>query len=121
MTPAVSLPLKKGKSEIEDWTLVHDGRGVKSYPELREYVWETERPPYGPYDRIGLHRVVKEGIKPQGVVFILPGTWSNGEQLCSNPPEDWWTADEDHSFALFLANRNFFQNSNQICEAFAAY
>ncbi len=107
MTPAVSFPLKKGKSEIEDWTLVHDGRGVKSYPELREYVWETERPPYGPYDRIGLHRVVKEGIRPQGVVFILPGTWSTGEQLCSNPPEDWWTADEDHSFALFLANRNF--------------
>jgi pimeloyl-ACP methyl ester carboxylesterase len=54
-----------------------------------------------------LHRVVKEGINPKGVVFILPGTWSTGEQLCSNPPDDNWTADEDHSFALFLANRGF--------------
>ncbi|MFX1322796.1 MAG: alpha/beta hydrolase [Promethearchaeota archaeon] len=107
MTPAVSIPLNKCEREIDDWTLVHDGRDVKAYPELREYVWETERPPYGPYDRIGLHRVVKEGINPLGVVFILPGTWSTGEQLCSNPPDDEWTADEDHSFALFLANRGF--------------
>jgi len=105
--PAVACPPKKGPSELEDWTLVHDGRDIKAYPELKEYVWETERPPFGDYDKIGLHRVVREGIKPQGVVFLLPGTWSNGEQLTSNPPEDWWTADEDHSFALFLANRNF--------------
>jgi len=93
-------------SSSTEWTFI-DKRGVKAYPDLREYVWETERPPYGPYDKIGLHRVVKAGIEPRGVVFICPGTWSNGEQLISNPPEDWWTADEDHSFALFLANRNF--------------
>ncbi len=91
----------------DDWTLIHDGRGVKAYPDLREYVWETERPPYGPYDKIGLHRVVKESIEPRGVVFICPGTWSNGEQLTSNPPGDLWTAYENHSFALYLANRNF--------------
>jgi pimeloyl-ACP methyl ester carboxylesterase len=91
----------------DDWTLVHDGRGVKAYPDLREYVWETERPPFGDYDKIGLHRVVKTGIEPRGVVFICPGTWSNGEQLTSNPSEDWWTAYENHSFALYLANRDF--------------
>lgn len=91
----------------DDWTLVYDGRGVKAYPDLREYVWETERPPFGDYDKIGLHRVVKTGIEPRGVVFILPGTWSNGEQLTSNPPGDRWTAYENHSFALYLANRDF--------------
>jgi hypothetical protein len=106
VTSTVSCPWKKPKEE-DDWTLIHDGRSVKLYPELREYVWETERPPFGSYDRIGLHRLVKEGIKPEGVVFLLPGTWSNGEQLTSNPPDDYWTHDEDHSFAFFLANRNF--------------
>ncbi|MFX1417952.1 MAG: alpha/beta hydrolase [Promethearchaeota archaeon] len=90
-----------------NWDMVIDGRGVKLYPDLREYIWEQERPPYGPFDRIAVHRLVKTGIKPEGVVFILPGTWSNGEQLTSNPPDDMWTHDEDHSFAFYLANRNF--------------
>ncbi|MFX0034805.1 MAG: hypothetical protein ACFE9I_04085 [Candidatus Hermodarchaeota archaeon] len=89
------------------WDMTVDARSVKAYPELREYIWELERPPFGQFDRIGLHRLVKTDIKPEGVVFILPGTWSNGEQLTSNPPEDWWTHDEDHSFAFYLANRNF--------------
>jgi pimeloyl-ACP methyl ester carboxylesterase len=107
ITPTFACSSKKCHDEEDDWTLIHDGRDVKLYPELREYVWETERPPFGPYDKIGLHRLVKEGIDPLGVVFILPGTWSNGEQLTSNPPEDWWTHDEDHSFAFYLANRDF--------------
>ncbi len=93
-------------SSSEDWTFVEE-REVKIYPDLRECIWETERPPYGPYDKIGLHKLVKAGVEPRGVVFILPGTWSSGEQLISNPPEDWWTAYENHSFALFLANRDF--------------
>ncbi|MFX1360594.1 MAG: hypothetical protein ACFE8T_09665 [Promethearchaeota archaeon] len=89
------------------WVKTVDERGVKAYPDLRETIWQVNRPPYGPYDIIGLHRLVKEGIEPEGVVFMLPGTWSNGEQLTSNPPGDWWTHDEDHSFGFFLANRNF--------------
>ena len=89
------------------WDMTIDDRGVKMYPDLREDIWELEVPPFGPYDRIGLHRLVKAGIEPEGVVFVLPGTWSNGEQLTSNPPEDLWTHTEDHSFAFYLANRNF--------------
>ena len=112
ITPAFSWPCgkyckPKVPAPLLNWDMIVDGRDVKLYPELREYIWEQERPPFGPFDRIGLHRLVKTGIEPEGVVFVLPGTWSNGEQLTSNPPEDWWTADEDHSFALFLANRNF--------------
>jgi pimeloyl-ACP methyl ester carboxylesterase len=97
---------KEGPRAPAEWNLVGE-RGVKAYPDLREYVWETDRPPYGPYDKIGLRRLVKAGIEPQGVVFILPGTWSSGEQLISNPPEDWWIAYENRSIALYLANRNF--------------
>ncbi|MFX1310821.1 MAG: hypothetical protein ACFE8C_14070, partial [Promethearchaeota archaeon] len=67
------------------WVKNVDGRSVKAYSDLREYIWEMTRAPYGPFDRIGLHRLVKEGIEPEAVVFLLPGTWSNGEQLTSNP------------------------------------
>ena len=96
-------------SSSEEWTLVHDGRGVKAYPDLREYVWEKvpSAPPHGTYDKIGLHRVVKAGIEPRGVFFLLPGTWSSGEQLVSNPPEDNWTTYENYTFCLYLANRDF--------------
>jgi len=99
--------LDKTAPELLKWVKTVDERGIKAYPDLRETIWQVTRPPYGPYDKIGLHRLVKKGIEPEGVVFILPGTWSNGEQLTSNPPDDWWTHDEDHSFGFFLANRNF--------------
>ncbi|MEM2143791.1 MAG: alpha/beta fold hydrolase [Candidatus Jordarchaeaceae archaeon] len=94
-------------TSIQGWNLTVDGRGVKAYPDLREYVWTTNRPPYGAFDKIALHRLVKLGIETKGVVFILPGTWSNGEQLISNPPEDRWTAYENYSLALYLANRGY--------------
>ncbi len=89
-----------------EWTFVNC-QGVKAYPDLREYIWQTDRPPYGPFDKIALHRLVKSGIEPRGVVFILPGTWSSGEQLVSNPPEDTWTMYENYSISHYLANRGF--------------
>lgn len=84
-------------------------RDVKAYPDLVEYVWEKVplEPPHGLYDKIGLHRLVKAGIEPRGVVFILPGTWSSGEQLISNPSTDPWTAYENYTLSLYLANRGF--------------
>jgi pimeloyl-ACP methyl ester carboxylesterase len=89
------------------WVNTIDSRDVKLYPDLKESVWQLKRFPYGSSDFIGLHRVVKEGIVPKDVVFMLPGTWSNGEQLISNPSTDPWTKDEAHSFAYYLANRGF--------------
>lgn len=107
-TPAVS---HKGFDETPDpllnWVQTVDGRGTKVYPDLREDVWEMERAPYGPYDKIGVHRLVKEGIEPHGVYFMLPGTWSSGEQLISNPPGDIQTKTEDHDHAYYLANRGW--------------
>ncbi|MEM3586784.1 MAG: alpha/beta fold hydrolase [Candidatus Jordarchaeaceae archaeon] len=91
----------------EGWNLTIEGRGVKAYPDLREYVWTTSRPPYGPFDKIAVHRILNPKLESKGVVFILPGTWSNGEQLVSNPPEDSWTMFENHSIAYYLANRGF--------------
>jgi pimeloyl-ACP methyl ester carboxylesterase len=90
------------------WTLIAQ-RPEKAYPDLTETVWEANctTPPYGPYDMIGLHRVVKMGIQPLGVLFICPGTWSSGEQLISNPPTDTWTKTENDTEAFYWANRGW--------------
>ena len=92
-----------------DWTLIYDGRGVKAYPNLREYVWQKNATmePHGIYDKIGLHRLVKTGITPKGVVFICAWGDGSGESLASNPPTDNFTRNENATCALYWANRDF--------------
>lgn len=92
-----------------DWTLIYDGRGVKAYPDLKEYVWQKNATmePHGIYDKIGLHRLVKTGITPKGVVFLCTGFWYSAEQVMSNPPGDNWTKNENHSQPMYWANRGF--------------
>jgi len=109
---AAALPLFVQTSNAagnSDWTLVQDGRGVKAYPDLREYVWEkaAAMAPNGPYDKIGLRRLVKTGITPKGVILLCPGTNGNAEQLMSNPPDDTWTKFEENSQPLYWANRGY--------------
>ena len=92
-----------------DWSLVTEGRALKAYPDLREYVWQknASRAPNGPYDKIGLHRLVKTGITPKGVVFMLPGLYSSGEKLVSNPATDSFTKTENDSNCIYWANKGF--------------
>ena len=72
-------------SESDDeWSMVIDGESLELLPELEEYSWVLDRPPYNPYDKIGLHRLVKSGGEPVGVIFIFSGTWSSGEQIVSD-------------------------------------
>jgi hypothetical protein len=96
------------EAAADGWTLVHDGRGVKGYPDLREYVWQKIpiAPPHGTYDKIGLHRLVKTGITPKGVVFISHWMANTPEQWI-NWPEANWTRYENSSQALYWANRGF--------------
>jgi len=58
-------------------------------PGVKHYVWELVRPPYGPFDKIALHRFVYEPKNFAGipglpakdkkkVLFVIPGTWNNG-------------------------------------------
>jgi len=74
-------------------------------PGVKHYVWETARPPYGPFDKIALHRFVYEphnkmaipGLPAKNkrkVLFIIPGTWDNGSPKGSDP-----TFSENHYFA----------------------
>jgi len=55
-------------------------------PDIRHYSWEIARPPYGPYDKISVHRYVKEPNNDKAmperpapdkrkVLFIINGTW----------------------------------------------
>ncbi len=92
----------------DGWSLVYDGRSVKGYPDLREYVWQKipVAPPHGTYDRIGLHRLVKTGITPKGVVFMNHYPGFTPEQLM-NWPEANWTRYENSSQAIYWANRGF--------------
>jgi len=74
-------------------------RPVPSNPGLLETVWTLERPPFGPYDKIAVHRY--RLLSPQSsalspVFFYLPGTNMNGELAL---------ADEKHNLWLYLARR----------------
>ena len=95
---------------LDGWTLTADGRSIKAYPDLKEYVWQknASMAPNGPYDKIGLHRLVKTGITPKGVVFFMDGSvGGNGERTISNPPTDNWTKLENYSQPIYWANRGF--------------
>ena len=92
------------------WTLINDARAMKAYPDLKEYIWQKNAtmPPNGQYDKIGLHRLVKPGITPIGVIFMTDcPNWGAGEQHISNPPADNWTKYENYSSAIYWANRGF--------------
>ena len=108
--PGRFAELVKWSSIIQEgWTLINDARTVKAYPDLREYVWQknASMAPNGQYDKIGLHRLVKTGTTPKGVVFILPGLFGSGERLISNPPSDNFALTENYSQAMYWANRGF--------------
>ncbi len=94
---------------LNDWGLVNDSRLVKGAPNLREFVWQKNATtmPNGPYDKIGLHRLVNTGVAPKAVVFMLPGTYLSGEGWISNPTTDNFTKTENDSQAIYLANRGY--------------
>ncbi|UCD81341.1 MAG: hypothetical protein JSW26_07915, partial [Desulfobacterales bacterium] len=82
---------------------------VENNPGLNHYVWEIARPPYGSFDKIALHRMVKENYNRKmiperpapdrkKVLFIIPGTWSRGYSPNTN---------EDQSMNVFFANRGY--------------
>ncbi len=103
---ATSLVLTPGPGS---WTLVADGRAMKAYPDLKEYVWQknASMSPNGEYDKIGLHRLVKTGIAPKGTVFMLPGLYGSGESLVSNPTTDSFAKTENDANCIYWANKGF--------------
>ena len=105
----IPLVIKFSNAATDNWTLTQDGRGVKAYADLKEYVWQknASMEPNGPYDKIGLHRLVKTGVPLKGVVFMLPGLYGSGERLVSNPSTDSFTKTENMSQCIYWANRGY--------------
>ncbi len=85
--------IKTTEAATTSWTLVNDSRSVKGYPELRETYWEKNATssPHSQFDTIGLHRLVKAGVTPKGVVFIASGGTGSGQSVLSNPTADNFT------------------------------
>jgi pimeloyl-ACP methyl ester carboxylesterase len=74
-------------------------------PDLKHYIWETARPPYGAWDKIQLHRFIRQksnwDLDPyrpsqdaRKVLFIVPGTYDRGFTKGSdiNFSENWFFA-----------------------------
>jgi len=89
----------------DDW--VYKGVTIEQVPAgVKHYVWELDRPPYGPFDKIALHRFVYEPHNQLGlpglpardkrkVLFIIPGTWDKGSPKGTDP-----NFSENHFFAV---------------------
>jgi hypothetical protein len=109
-TTVTTFGVSSAASPNTDWTLVTDARAMKAYPDLKEYVYQKNAtmPPNGQYDKIGLHRLVKTGISPKGVIFMTNcPNWGTGEQRISNSATDNWTKYENFSQAIYFANRGY--------------
>jgi pimeloyl-ACP methyl ester carboxylesterase len=73
-----------GNTPKKVWQFIYK-KPLSIQPELTEYYWEIERPPFeGPYDKIGLHRVINENAKPKAAVFVCPGTNANTWRFIGN-------------------------------------
>jgi len=118
------IPLTAISESDDEWELVMDGEDLVVLVQgLEEYCWELARPPYGPWDKIALRRLVKIDEESIGTIFIFPGTWSSGDQVISS--DDFYqdyleaiganekTREElsqkiaNHSIAHYLAIRGF--------------
>jgi pimeloyl-ACP methyl ester carboxylesterase len=108
-TLTISMITPSVKAADSGWTLVTDSRPLKAYSTLTESIWQKNATmaPNGPYDKIGLHRLVKTGITTKGAVFLLGGIYGSGEQLISNPPQSNYSNDESSNTAVYWANRGF--------------
>jgi pimeloyl-ACP methyl ester carboxylesterase len=109
MLSMISASISVTSAADSGWTLTQDGRSMKAYSGLKEFVWQkpAAMAPNGPYDLIGLHRLVKTGITPKAVVFMIPGLYGSGERLMSNPITDSLSKTEDTSQCIYWANRGF--------------
>jgi pimeloyl-ACP methyl ester carboxylesterase len=91
----------------ESWNWKSSTR-VDNYPDIKRTIWEMERAPHGPFDKIALVRTVKDrdsqktwtmGHKNvKKVIFIIPGTWDRADVSSS---------DDRTSLDLFLANHGY--------------
>lgn len=75
---AASLPVDASRT---GWQQILERKMERDVPLIHE-AWRSHRPPYGVFDTITLHRLVRksrgDSPRPEKVVFMLPGTWGTG-------------------------------------------
>lgn len=99
-----------GRQELPEWQWKSTIR-ITNYPKLKRTIWETGRPPYGPYDKIRLIRLTKDadgkntrdiGFKNPGkVIFMIPGTWG------ASSPSTTYAYNENRTLSIYLANHGY--------------
>ena len=101
--PAAFPAHAKNQNHWGDWAWKSTS-AVEDNPGIMHTIWESERPPYGPYDKIALHRFVYVGKSPEKmpkkdrVMFHLPGTWDTAWKGVTQP---------DFENHLFFANNGY--------------
>ena len=76
--------LGKEQNNSKDWILIYK-KPLSLNTNLTHYYWEKEMPPYsGAYDKIGLHRLIDENIKPKATIFVLAGMTDEGRDIISD-------------------------------------
>lgn len=97
-----SLVYSRAYGQDDSWQYVSMNK-VMNNDGIHHYKWKMERPPYGPWDKISLHRLVYKGWRlwdwpnENEVIFIIPGTWEKSSA----------STDENTYTNLFLANRGY--------------
>lgn len=103
------------------------GSTVSTYdPNMKHYMWETTRPPYGPWDKIALHRYVRQPDQwdddpyapapdRRKVFFVNPGTWDRGYQSEMNPTTSqfWYFAGQGYDFYSISFRTEYIPNFAQ--------
>ena len=73
MLVSTNVLAKKDGPKKMDWEWQWTS-AVGDNPDLKHYYYELARPPYGPFDKIGLHRIVAD----QGKGKMYHGSYFNG-------------------------------------------
>lgn len=88
----LSLTVVASSYACEYWKVKWEYKGAEvsaDDPDLKHYIWETARPPYGAWDKIQLHRFIHQKFNwdldpyrpsqdARKVLFIIPGTYDRG-------------------------------------------
>ncbi len=88
----LSFTVVANSYSCEYWKVNWEYKGAEvsaDDPDLKHYIWETARPPYGAWDKIQLHRFIRQKFNwdldpyrpsqdARKVLFIIPGTYDRG-------------------------------------------
>jgi len=99
----IRIPAAAGAASThKGWRFVAS-RELKEAPDLTESVWELNRPPYGAYDKIALHRLKRTGkTRSKAVILYFPPSGTSAALYTGDIQEA-----EKYDFRIYLAERDY--------------